>query len=43
MKENEMRSDMIKKGYERAPHRSLLKATGHYRRGHGQAVYRHCQ
>jgi dihydroxy-acid dehydratase len=23
-----MRSDMIKKGYERAPHRSLLKATG---------------
>ena len=23
-----MRSDMIKKGFERAPHRSLLKATG---------------
>jgi len=23
-----MRSDKIKKGYERAPHRSLLKATG---------------
>ncbi len=23
-----MRSDMIKKGYDRAPHRSLLKATG---------------
>ncbi len=25
-----MRSDLIKKGYERAPHRSLLKATGNY-------------
>ncbi|MGB9669159.1 MAG: dihydroxy-acid dehydratase, partial [Anaerolineales bacterium] len=23
-----MRSDQIKKGYEKAPHRSLLKATG---------------
>ena len=23
-----MRSDMIKKGFERAPHRSLLRATG---------------
>ena len=23
-----MRSDIIKKGFERAPHRSLLKATG---------------
>ena len=23
-----MRSDLIKKGFERAPHRSLLKATG---------------
>jgi len=23
-----MRSDAIKKGFERAPHRSLLKATG---------------
>ena len=23
-----MRSDVIKKGFERAPHRSLLKATG---------------
>jgi len=23
-----MRSDMIKRGFERAPHRSLLKATG---------------
>ncbi len=23
-----MRSDMIKKGYEKAPHRSLLRATG---------------
>jgi dihydroxy-acid dehydratase len=27
-KEIEMRSDIIKKGFERAPHRSLLKATG---------------
>jgi len=25
---SEMRSDIIKKGFERAPHRSLLKATG---------------
>ncbi len=25
---NSMRSDMIKRGFERAPHRSLLKATG---------------
>ncbi|NLX13621.1 MAG: dihydroxy-acid dehydratase [Phycisphaerales bacterium] len=25
-----MRSDLIKKGYERAPHRSLLKATGNF-------------
>ena len=23
-----MRSDMIKKGFDKAPHRSLLKATG---------------
>lgn len=23
-----MRSDIIKKGYQRAPHRSLLRATG---------------
>jgi dihydroxy-acid dehydratase len=23
-----MRSDLIKKGFERAPHRSLLRATG---------------
>ena len=23
-----MRSDVIKKGYQRAPHRSLLRATG---------------
>ncbi len=23
-----MRSDVIKKGFERAPHRSLLRATG---------------
>jgi dihydroxy-acid dehydratase len=23
-----MRSDMVKKGFERAPHRSLLRATG---------------
>ena len=23
-----MRSDLIKKGYEKAPHRALLKATG---------------
>ena len=23
-----MRSDIIKKGYDRAPHRALLKATG---------------
>ncbi|MCD8213110.1 MAG: hypothetical protein LUC34_03515, partial [Campylobacter sp.] len=23
-----MRSDLIKKGYTRAPHRSLLRATG---------------
>lgn len=27
-KDEKMRSDIIKKGYERAPHRSLLKATG---------------
>jgi dihydroxy-acid dehydratase len=27
-KRNNMRSDRIKKGFERAPHRSLLKATG---------------
>ncbi len=26
-----MRSDTIKRGFERAPHRSLLKATGNYR------------
>jgi len=28
-----MRSDMIKKGFERAPHRSLLRATGNFRPG----------
>ena len=28
-----MRSDMIKKGFERAPHRSLLKATGNFKDG----------
>jgi dihydroxy-acid dehydratase len=28
-----MRSDTVKKGYERAPHRSLLKATGNFRDG----------
>lgn len=26
-----MRSDMVKKGYEKAPHRALLKATGNFR------------
>ena len=26
-----MRSDLIKKGVERAPHRSLLKGTGNFR------------
>jgi len=26
-----MRSDMVKKGFERAPHRSLLKATGNFK------------
>jgi len=25
-----MRSDTVKRGFERAPHRSLLKATGNY-------------
>ncbi len=29
--QNSMRSDTIKKGFERAPHRSLLKATGQIR------------
>ncbi len=28
-----MRSDMIKRGFERAPHRSLLRATGNFRDG----------
>ncbi len=28
-----MRSDMVKKGFERAPHRSLLRATGNFRDG----------
>ncbi len=28
-----MRSDTIKKGFERAPHRSLLRATGNFRDG----------
>lgn len=28
MSEGKMRSDMIKKGYDRAPHRSLLRAAG---------------
>ncbi|MBN1489557.1 MAG: dihydroxy-acid dehydratase, partial [Phycisphaerae bacterium] len=28
-----MRSDMIKKGFERAPHRSLLRATGNFHDG----------
>jgi len=28
MEERPMRSDMIKRGFERAPHRSLLRATG---------------
>ncbi|MGB9623423.1 MAG: dihydroxy-acid dehydratase [Phycisphaerae bacterium] len=28
-----MRSDMVKKGFERAPHRSLLRATGNFREG----------
>jgi dihydroxy-acid dehydratase len=27
-KDNSMRSDTVKKGFERAPHRSLMKATG---------------
>jgi dihydroxy-acid dehydratase len=27
-KENTMRSDIVKKGFERAPHRSLMRATG---------------
>ena len=27
-----MRSDVIKRGFERAPHRSLLRATGVVRR-----------
>ena len=39
-----MRSDMIKKGFERAPHRSLLRATGVIQRGRlEQAVHRHLQ
>jgi dihydroxy-acid dehydratase len=28
-----MRSDLVKKGFERAPHRSLLRATGNFRDG----------
>ena len=28
-----MRSDTVKKGFERAPHRSLLKGTGNYTDG----------
>jgi dihydroxyacid dehydratase/phosphogluconate dehydratase len=28
-KENEMKSDQVKKGVERAPHRALLKACGY--------------
>ena len=28
-----MRSDTVKKGFERAPHRSLLKATGNFKDG----------
>jgi dihydroxy-acid dehydratase len=28
MEASHMRSDVIKKGFERAPHRSLLRATG---------------
>ena len=26
-----MRSDLVKKGYDKAPHRSLLRATGQIR------------
>ena len=38
-----MRSDAIKKGYEKAPHRALLPHNRGYRSGYGQAIHCYCQ